>query len=77
MKYGSCTNYTASMNICCCRACKQPFLVEEIGGRGPFQEREDIDCPHCGVDYGSERTAGVFQVRALTDDEEAEWRKGI
>lgn len=46
-----------------------------MGARGMFRDREEIDCPHCGANYGSKKTAGVITTRALTEEEEADWRK--
>ncbi len=54
--------------------CRKPFAVLG-GGTGPMIDREDIECPHCGTVWGAERIAGVFQTRALTPSEAAEYEE--
>jgi len=56
-----------------CRECEKPFVI--TGGRtGPIIDREEIDCPHCGANWGSERIADVFHTRPLTSVELKEWQ---
>ena len=33
-------------------------------------DREEINCPHCGATWGSERVADVFSTAPLTPEQE-------
>jgi len=56
-----------------CESCGKPFLVTG-GGGGPFQDREDIDCPYCGKTWGREKTSGMYYTHKLTPEQEEEYR---
>jgi DNA-directed RNA polymerase subunit RPC12/RpoP len=57
-----------------CRKCGKPFVVSG-GHTGPMIDSEDINCPHCGGLWGSDRIADVFTTRKLTSAEEAEYTR--
>ncbi len=56
--------------------CRGLFTVSLIGVDAPGgRESEPIDCPHCGVEVRSERTAGVFKTHTATAEQAAVWLK--
>ena len=57
-----------------CGECGEAFAV--LGGHtGPMIDLEDINCPHCGALWGTERIADVFKTRKLTPAEESEYAR--
>ena len=56
-----------------CKKCKKPFAVTP-GAGAPVQDYEDIECPHCGDMWGREKTGGACTCKALTPEQENEYR---
>jgi hypothetical protein len=52
--------------------CARPFAFNGTMP-GPFQEYEDITCPHCKTTCETRKTGGVFTTWALTAAEEDAW----
>ena len=60
------------MDVYTCTGCNELFKVIYLSGEFPGgKERENIDCPSCGKNAGSEVTSAVLSTKALTDQERA------
>lgn len=55
-----------------CPECGELFRVTYLTGTFPGgKEREDIDCPSCGLTVDSEVTSAVLRTVVLSDEERA------
>jgi len=57
-----------------CPKCKEPFSILPSRG-GPYQDDEEIRCPHCGMVSGHVKTSGVLDPKPLTPEQRKEWSK--
>lgn len=64
------------MSTYACPDCGELFRVTYLTGTFPGgKEREDIDCPKCGLTVDSEVTSAVLRTVVLTEEERAIYQR--